>query len=341
MRKILLLVISILMLSGCTNREYEDSINVLNWSSYIPDSVIRDFEKEYGIKVNYATYSSNEELLAKVSSVKKGTYDLVFPSDYMVEVMRDKELIKKIDKTKLKNYGKIDSQFLNLDYDSDNKYSIPFLAANVVLAVNRDIVKEDITSYKDLLNSEYRDSVVLIDDTRIIVGSALLALGYDMNSTDAEELEQAKEWLMELKPNIKAFDSDSPKSFLISKEASIGLMWSAEAILAKQTNSSIEIIVPDEGHSISIDNFAIMDGTAKEDKVYLFIDYILSSDVMERIVADYPYSSVNVETNQRISLYEDIGGEYAKIQTLISEGQRVKNIGQSISLYDKIWASIK
>lgn len=341
MKKICLLIISILMLSGCTNREYESSINVLNWSSYIPDSVIRDFEKEYGIKVNYATYSSNEELLAKVSSVKKGTYDLVFPSDYMIEIMRDKELIQRIDKNKLDNYGKIDSKFLDLDYDSGNQYSIPFLAANVVLAVNRAVVDEDITSYNDLLNSKYKDSVVLIDDTRIIVGSALMALGYDMNSTNGNELEQAKEWLMELKPNIKAMDSDSPKSFLISKEASIGLMWSAEAILAKQMNSDIEIVVPREGHSISIDNFAIMDGTEKEEEVYLFIDYILSSDVMEKIVADYPYSSVNVETNQRIALYDDIGEEYAKIQTLVSEGQRVKNIGQSITLYDKIWASIK
>lgn len=341
MKKIWLLIISILMLSGCTNNEYESSINVLNWSSYIPDSVIRDFEKEYGIKVNYGTYSSNEELLAKVSGVKKGTYDLIFPSDYMIEVMINKGLIKEVDKTKLENFGKIDFKFLNLDYDKENKYSIPFLAANVVLAVNRDIVKDDISSYKDLLNSKYRDSIVLIDDTRIIVGSALMALGYDMNSTNVEELEQAKEWLLELKPNIKAFDSDSPKSFLISKEASIGLMWSAEAILAKQTNSSIEIIVPVEGHSVSIDNFAIMDGTTKENEVYLFIDYILSDDVMERIVLDYPYSSVNIETNQKISLSDDIGEEYEKIQTLISDGKRVKNIGQSISLYDKIWASIK
>lgn len=341
MKKIWLLVICFFVLTGCSKQKYETSINVLNWSSYIPNEVIREFEERYHIKVNYSTYSSNEELLAKVSSVKKGTYDLVFPSDYMIEIMKDKNLIQKIDKTKVKNYGKIDTQFLNLDYDLNNEYSIPFLAASVVLVVNRDLVSDEIISYQDLLKEEYRDNIVLIDDTRIVIGSALMALGYDMNSTSDKELAEAQEWLIEMKPNVKAFDSDSPKSFLISKEASIGLMWSAEAILAKQYNSNVDIIIPKEGYSISVDNFAIMAGSEKEKEVYLFIDYILSSDVMERIVADYPYSSVNVETNQRVSLYEDIGDEYFRIQTLISEGKRVKNIGQSISKYDKIWAAIK
>ena len=281
------------------------------------------------------------QLLAKVSGVAEGTYDLIFPSDYMVEIMKNKGLIQKIDKDRLSNYGKIDQQFLKLDYDISNEYSVPFLAAGVVLAVNKDVVEESITSYNDLLNSKYEDSIVLIDDTRIVIGSALMALGYDMNSVNEEELNKAKEWLLELKPNIKAFDSDSPKSFIISKEASIGLMWSAEAILAKEQNPNIEIVIPKEGQSISIDNFAIMKGSKNVDNVYLFIDYILNSNVMEKIVLDYPYSSVNIETNKRIALYDDIGVEYARIQSLIGEGIRVKNIGQSISKYDKIWASIK
>lgn len=341
MRKIGLIVICLLMLTGCTKHEYDASINVLNWSSYIPDSVIRDFEREYNIKVNYATYSSNEELLAKVSGVADGTYDLIFPSDYMVEIMKDKGLIQRIDKNKLTNYKMIDQQFLGLDYDLNNEYSVPFLAASVVLSVNRNYVDDEIKGYKDLLNNKYKDNIVLIDDTRIVIGSALMALGYDMNSTNEEELDKVKDWLLKLKPNIKAMDSDSPKSFLISREAILGLMWSAEAILAKQQNPNIEIVIPEEGQAISIDNFAVLKGSKNIDNVYLFMDYILSSDVMERIVRDYPYSSVNIDTNKRMSLYDDIGTEYTRIQSLISDGVRVKNIGHYISKYDKIWASIK
>lgn len=341
MKRSVFCIFIVFLLTGCNKGEYDSTINVLNWSSYIPDSVIREFEDTYHIKVNYATYSSNEELLAKVSGVKTGTYDLVFPSDYMIEVMRDRGLIQEIDKSKLENYRMIDNQFLGLDYDIQNEYSIPFLASSVVIAVNRDLVDGEIFGYQDLLDRSYRDNLVLIDDTRIIVGIALMALGYDMNSVYELELEEAKEWLVQLKPNVKAFDSDSPKSFLISKEATVGLMWSAEAILAKLENPSIEIIVPKEGQVISIDNFAIMEGSKNLDSVYLFIDYLLREDVMEKIVADYPYSSVNVETNHIISLDERIGQEYSRVQTSLKNGDRVRNIGQSIMLYDKIWASIK
>ena len=342
MKKIVLLIIGLLVLTGCSNNnKYKDTINVLNWSSYIPNEVISDFEKQYNIKVNYSTYSSNEELLAKVSGVKEGTYDLVFPSDYMVEIMKNKNLIMKIDKNKISNYSSIEPNFLGLNYDEYNEYSIPFLAASVVIAVNKDLVNNNITSYEDLLNSEYKNDIVLIDDTRIIIGSALMALGYDLNSINEDELKKAEDWLLKLKPNIKAFDSDSPKSFLITKEASIGVMWSAEALLAKEKNPNIDIIVPKEGNIVSIDNFVIMNNSDSVDSVYLFIDYILNSDVMEKIVINYPYSSVNVETNQKMYLNNDFGFEYYRLQNLISSGISIKNVGEYISVYDKIWSSIK
>lgn len=342
MKKIVLFLLGLFLLTGCSNStEYKDTINVLNWSSYIPSEVIRNFEKEYNIKVNYSTYSSNEELLAKVSSVKEGTYDLIFPSDYMVEILKNKNLIEKIDKNKIVNYSNIEKNFLGLSYDKYNEYSLPFLAASIVIAVNHDLINDNITGYNDLLKSAYKEDIVLVDDTRIIIGAALMALGYDVNSTNEKELEEAEKWLLKLKPNIKAFDSDSPKSFLITKEASIGLMWSAEALLAKEENPAIEIIVPKEGHIVSIDNFVIMKNSDSTDSVYLFIDYILSSEVMEQIVMNYPYSSVNMKTNQKMYLKNDFGQEYYKLQNLVSNGKSIENVGEYISVYDKIWSSIK
>ena len=136
--KIIYLFFLILFLSGCSKQDnYNGEVNVLNWSSYIPDSVIHDFEKEYHIRVNYGTYSSNEELLAKITSSKKGTYDVIFPSDYMVELMKDRGLIQKIDRTRFRNYDNIDKLFLNQKYDLYNDYSLPFLSTIVVVAVNR------------------------------------------------------------------------------------------------------------------------------------------------------------------------------------------------------------
>ena len=132
MKKIIMGIFLLLILSGCATNK-ENVVNILNWSSYIPDEVIRNFEKEYGIKVNYSTYSSNEECLAKLSSAKEGTYDLIFPSDYLVELLIEKEMIQKLDKTKLNNISNLNTNYLDLEYDPDNIYTLPFLAASVVI----------------------------------------------------------------------------------------------------------------------------------------------------------------------------------------------------------------
>ena len=141
MKKILFFLIGLLLITGCTNKN-TNQLNVLNWTSYIPDDVISDFEEEYNIKVNYGTYSSNEELLAKLSSSKKGTYDIVFPSDYMVSLMKEKKMLKKIDKKRFNNYDNINPLFLKQEYDPKNNYSLPFLLATSVLAVNTEHIKE-------------------------------------------------------------------------------------------------------------------------------------------------------------------------------------------------------
>ena len=341
MKKIFLIFLMLLILTGCTKKEEQRHVNVLNWSSYIPDSVIRNFEKETNIKVNYGTYSSNEELLAKVSNAKEGTYDLIFPSDYMIEIMRNRDMLETIDKNKLNNINNLNSAYLNLEYDFNNDYSLPFIAASTVISVNRDLVKDSITSYNDLLNPKYKNDIVLIDDQRIIIGMALLANGYDMNSTDGDELDQAKEWLLKLKDNIKAYDSDSPKNFLITKEASIAVLWNAEGALASMQNPNIENIFPSEGFALSIDNFAIPKGAKNKEELYLFIDYILRPDVMKEIISSYPYKNINQETDKILS-DDYLNNIAANIpDTIYKQGSFVENVGDSIRLFDRIWAEIK
>ena len=341
MKKLLILVLFLILLTGCNKSNRIGEINVLNWSSYIPSEVILDFESETGIKVNYSTYSSNEELLAKVSSAKSGTYDLVFPSDYMIEIMISRNMLEELDKSKLSNYYHLNPTYLNLEYDVNNNYSLPFLAASTVISVNRDNISDEINSYNDLLNEKYKNDIVLIDDQRIIIGIGLLANGYDMNSVSKEELEIAKNWLDNLKPNIKAYDSDSPKNFLISKEANIAVLWNAEGALASMENSSIENIFPKEGVALSVDNFAILKDSKNIENTYKFIDYILRPDVMKEIISSYPYKNVNRTTD---SLLDDnyMSNRASNLPNYVMEnGSFVKNIGENISLYDKIWISIK
>lgn len=340
MKKIILVLFILLFTCGCGNNDGR-VLNVLNWSSYIPNEVISDFSKESGIKVNYSTYSSNEELLAKISSSKDGTYDLIFPSDYMLEVMIRREMLDTMDTSELENFNNLNENYLGLEYDKNNEYSIPFIAASTVISYNREVIKDDIISYNDLLNPKYKNEIVLIDDQRIIIGMALLANGFDMNSVDEEELKIAKNWLKELRKNLKAFDSDSPKNFLITKEASIAVLWNAEGALANMQNSNIKNIFPLEGFALSIDNFAIPKGAKNKSEIYEFIDYILRPEVMAKIVSSYPYKNLNKETD--LLLDESyLNNNAANIPDIImGEGIFVKNIGDKVKLYDQIWAEIK
>ena len=332
MKKIVIVLLSIILLCGCSNNNEKNVINVLNWTSYIPYDIINDFTRETGIKVNYGTYSSNEELLAKLSSSKEGTYDLVFPSDYMIELMISRGMLEKIDKSKLENFYNINPIFLNQSFDENNDYSLPFLAATSVIAVNRNNVKDNITSNNDLFKDKYKNNVVLLDDQRIVIGMALQANKFDMNETDEEKLKIAKEWLIKLNKNIKVFDSDSPKTFLITNEVDIGVIWNAEASIAKEYNDNIEIIYPNDGFALSLDNYAIAKGAKNKENIYKFIDYILRDDVNKKITDEYPYINTTIKN---INLKDD------ELLNILKNGSYVKNIGSEISLFDKVWAEIK
>lgn len=331
MKKTILLLIIIVLLTGCSNNKEKKVVNVLNWSSYIPDEVIKDFEKEYNIKVNYGTYSSNEELLAKLSSSKKGTYDVVFPSDYMVELMIQKNMLQPIDKKRLRNYSNIDSVFLNQEYDRNNNYSLPFLLATSVIAYNSANVS-NISDYSDLLNKDYENNIVLLDDERITIGAFLQALGYNINDYDDKHLEEAYNFYLKLKNNVKAFDSDAPKSFLITNETDIGIIWNAEAILAQSENPDIKIVYPKSGYALSMDNYVITKESANVDNAYLFIDYLLRNDVCEKIVTEYPY----ISTNRYVNDYSD-----EDLHNILVMGSYIKNVSNNIKKFDRLWARMK
>ena len=181
----------------------------------------------------------------------------------------------------------------------------------------------------------------MLDDQRIVIGIALLALGYDPNETDTNKLKEAEEWLLKLKPNIKAFDSDSPKMFLISKEVDIGVIWNAEISIAMNENSSIEVRYSREGTILSIVNYAILKGSKNQENAYKFIDYLLREDVMIKIIEGYPYKNVNAKADNIFpsSYISNTSSNFSK--EILKNSYMVKNIGEKVKLYDQIWASIK
>lgn len=341
------------LLAGCGSESEEaaadadkpyagTTLNVYTWTEYIPDSVIEAFEEETGITVNHSTFSSNEDMLAKVKSESEGAFDIVQPSDYMVEQMASQGMLEELDKTKLTNLSNIDESYMNPEYDPDNTYSIPYLGGVEAIAVNTAKITDEITKYDDLFDSSYENQVVLLDDFRAVIGLTAKSLGYSMSTTDAAELDEIKTKLLTLKPNVKLYDSDSPKSALIQGEATIGSMWGAEVALAMEENPDIEVVYPEEGAYLFMDNWAIPKGSKNVDAAMEFINYMLDAENMSEILAEFPYLCPNAAA---VAL---MGDEYASNKAknppaeVIENGEYIKNLDtDTLTVYDQMWTELK
>ncbi len=341
-----MLALSVFLLSGCgaageTGAKGGGELNFFNWTEYMPQSVLDAFTKEYGIKINYTTYSSNEEMLAKIESGEKGMYDLIIPSDYMVDKMRTEGLLDKLDASKLTNLQNINPQYLKMYYDPNNEYSVPYMISNAILCYNKEKIPEGISSFNDIFDPKYENSLVMLDDERMVIGLAAIAAGGSINETDPAKLQVIKEKLLSLKPNIKVFDSDSPKSAMISGETSIGYVWCAEASLAMQENPNIVPVYPEEGLCLMIDNLAIPAGAKNKENAELFINFFLRPEISKLFSESYPY--VNPNKAAFSLLPDEFKNNPASNPSdeAIAKGQLLKNLGDDTKLYDDIWTEFK
>lgn len=336
-----LLGVFVLSMAGCSKGNSK-TLNLFIWTEYIPDSVIKGFEKETGIKVQMQTYSNNEEMLAKVKGSSAGTYDIVCPSDYMVQNMISQKLLLKLDKSKLKNLKNMDPSYLNQSYDPDNNHSVPYLGGANIIVYNKKLVPSgtDFTNYDELFKPAYKNQLVVLDDFRAIIGMTSLSMGYDMNETDTAKLDEVKKKLLTLKPNIKTFDSDSPKTSMITEETSVGLFWSGEAAIALQENKNLTVAYPKKGMYLFLDNLCITNKAKHTDNAYKFIDYIMRADVNKKIVSNFPYLNPN---KAGLAL---MGSDYKNNPAInipkeeIAKGHYVKNIGKTIGTYNEMWSEL-
>lgn len=318
-------------------------LNLYVWTEYVPDSVIQKFEQETGIKVNVSTFSTNEDMLSKVKSESEGTYDIVQPSDYMVEQMISDNLLQKLDQSKLTNLSNIGQQYLNQSYDPGNAYSVPYQGGAAAIAVNTSkIPAGSITSYADLFDSKYANSMVVLDDFRAIIGVAAKSLGYSMSETDPAKLEQISQRLLSLKNNIKLYDSDSPKSALISGDCDIGIIWSAEIALAMQENSNIQIVYPSEGAYLFMDNWCVTKGAKNYDQAMKFINFMLDPENAKLVMQEYPY--LNPNTTAVNEMGDDYKNNTAKNPPadVYTKGEHIKNLDtNTLATYDQMWTDLK
>ncbi|HNK64637.1 MAG TPA: spermidine/putrescine ABC transporter substrate-binding protein, partial [Anaerolineales bacterium] len=267
-------------------------LNVFVWTEYFPQDMLDCFEMVYNIKLNRDEYSSNEEMYAKVAA--GGTsYDLVQPTDYIIGLMIRQGLLQELDHSKLPNIGNFDSGWMDQEFDPGNKYTLPYLGGTDAIVVNTATVENIPQSWADLWKPEYAGRMVFLDDSRAVIGLTLLTLGYDPNTTDPAQLEEAKVKLAELVPNIKVFDSDSPKTALIAGDVDLGMTWTGEAFIANQENPDIQYVYPTEGPILWQDNWAMLKDAPHADAAYAWLNYLMQGDVFWLTIRDFQYTNPN------------------------------------------------
>lgn len=314
-------------------------LNVFNWSEYLPQSVLDDFQKLYGVKVNYDTYSSNEEMHAKLKAGGSG-YDLVFPEIYMVKVLKREGLLEPLDKANIPNLANIEARFKGLEHDPSNDHSVPYLWGTTGIVINTEKIKpEAITSWNDLWKPEFAGHLVMPDDAREVIGIALRADGLPLNTTDKGALQKAAEKLKGLKPNIKAFNSDSPKDLLLGGEVWGGVVWSGEAALVMRESDSYQYILPPEGVTMWIDNVAIPKGSKNKYTAEVFINFLLDPVVSARLSEEYPYGNPNKAAQQYIP---EADRQNPAINPTLKKVESLDDLGDEMNqLYDQLWTEIK
>lgn len=341
-RKLLLTLLALFIGFSCTkkNDEIPTELNLFVWSEYIPQEIIDEFAEKNKIKVSVTTYGSNEEMMSKLMA-GASDYDIILPSTYFVTPLARQNLVQEINLENIPNFKNLGKQFVGLPFDPKNKYSVPYMTGGALLAVNKKKLKKEISSYADLWDPSLKNQIVVLDDSRNTIGMALRKLGHSWNETDPKKLEEAKVELIKLLPNIKAFDSDSPKDMLINGEATVGYVWGAEAVLAKEKNPDIEVVFPKEGMNWFLDSFMIASKAKNVKAAEMFINYILDPQVSAKITEGFPYTNPNEAAKKYMP--ESILKNPAIFPPEIEMKKAVhfEDLGAALQIYDRIWSEAK
>ncbi|MDO5038837.1 PotD/PotF family extracellular solute-binding protein [Clostridium sp.] len=275
----LLGIIATTLFTGCsnssasTNSENSKILNIYNWGDYIDPDLVDKFQEETGIKVNYNTFDTNETMYSKIKD-GSSNYDLIVPSDYMIEKMRKENLLEKIDYKYIPNYKYVGKQFKDLPYDPHNEYSVPYMWGTVGIAYNSKIIKKPVDSWNILWDKDYKNQIVMVDSVRDAMAVALKKLGYSLNTTNPKEIDKAAEELRNEKPLVQAYMVDEVKDALISGEVAVAPVWSGDAMYIMDENPDIKYVIPKEGSNLWYDALAIPKGAKHKKEAEEFINFL-------------------------------------------------------------------
>lgn len=320
----------------------EKILNLYAWSGVIPDSIIQQFEKETGIKVNFSTYDSNEVMYAKLRTTKNSGYDIVEPSSYYIDRMHRQDMLQKLNKEKLSNFKNLNPDLLNQAYDKKNNYSLPFIWGTTGIFINKEYYPENkITRWADLWDAKYSNQLLLLDDPREVFAIGLRTLGYSINDTNPDHIREAYLKLKQLIPNIKIFSS-SVLSILIDEDVTIGMVWNGDLYKASLENPQLNFIYPKDGFVIWVDNFAILKNAPHVENAYQFLNFMLRPDVAKNVALDNNFPTANLAAENLLPKNRRESQVIYPSHEILKEGEFQMDVGEkALALYEKYWERLK
>ena len=318
----------------------DKQINVYNWDTYIGETTLQTYTDKSGVEVQYDLFANNEELLAKLKEGNPG-YDVIFPSDYMVQTMIALGILVPLERGKLSNIGNIDPAFANPGYDPGMKHSVPYKWGTVGIGYRKSKV-ETPDSWGLLLDSDkYAGRLALLADQRVVLGCALKYLGYSMNSTNEAEINQARDLLIQQKPHIKAFAPDEGQNMLIAGDVDIVMEWNGDINQVMSEDSDLSYVIPKEGTNVFVDNICIPKDAPHPENAHAFINHILDAQVEAEICNTIHYATPNAAARKLLPAKELDNPTIYPPSDIIAKSEPILDVGQVTTAYDRAWTEVQ
>ncbi len=318
---------------------------VYNWGEYMDPDSIALFEEETGIKVIYDEFETNEIMYPKIES-GASSYDVVCPSDYMIQKMIENDLLQELDFEQLPNAkANIGTQYWeqSKEFDPEGKYAVPYCWGTVGILYNKTMVDGPVDSWSILWDEKYADSILMQDSVRDAFMVSLKLNGFSVNSMNEDELQLAKESLIAQKPLVQAYVIDQVRDKMIGNEAALGVIYSGEAIYTQRENPDLEYVIPKEGTNVWIDSWVITKDAQNVENALKFIDFMCRPDIALKNFEYITYSTPNDAARELIE-DEDIRNSpiafpdldaYQGLETFSYLGD------EGDELYNTLWKEIK
>jgi spermidine/putrescine transport system permease protein len=325
------------------DRQYIGDVYVYNWGEYIDPEVIEIFEEETGYKVHYEEFETNEEMFTIVDK-KARVYDVICPSDYMIEKMLENDLLAEINYDNVPNLQHIGKQYLESakGFDPENKYSVPYCWGTVGICYNRNMVKEEVNSWSILFDEKYDGKILMQASVRDAYCVALSYLGYSINTLNEDELKEATDLLVSQKPIVQAYVVDQVRDKMIKNAAALAVIYSGEAIYMQEENDALEYVVPNEGSNVWIDGWVIPKDCQNKEAAEAWINFLCRPDIALKNFEYITYSTPNESARELIEDEEIKNSQIAfPDNSVLSRCEVYNYLGtDGDHLYDYYWTMV-